>query len=111
MWLGHAEPAPHLRGAYDSEDGFREIIASHGGVVPLVASCADTIGARIDAPERGAIGVIGARGNITRQFGAIYDGGRWLVRTARGFEPVTAPTLAIWRLQCRKSSPPRSFRS
>lgn len=98
MWLGHEDPARHLRGAYNSEDGFREIIAVHGGVVPLVASCADAIGERIDAPTAGAIGVIGARSNITRQFGAIYDDGRWIVRTARGFEPVTAPTLAIWRL-------------
>ena len=98
IWLGHDDPAPHLRGAYDSEDGFRAIIEEYGGAVPLVASCADPIGRRIDRPESGAIGVIGSPSNITRQFGAIHDGRRWLVRTARGFDPVVAAPLAIWRL-------------
>lgn len=98
IWLGHADPAGHLRNSYNSEDGFRAIIQSYGGVVPLVSSCADQIGRRIPRPEAGAIGVVGSRSNITRQFGAIHDGLTWLVRTARGFEPIVAAPLAIWRL-------------
>jgi len=97
--LGYPDPAAHLRGAYDSEDGFRSIIEQAGGVVPLVAGCAGRIGAkRLQQPLRGAIGVIGSAGNVHRQFGAIYDGERWIARLKENFTRVTANPLAIWAI-------------
>lgn len=97
--LGHSDPAAHLRGTYDSEDGFRSIIEQAGGAVPLVGDCASRIGARrLQQPMHGAIGVIGSAGNIHRQFGAIYDGERWIARLKETFTRVTANALAIWAI-------------
>jgi hypothetical protein len=99
MWLGHADPAAHLRGTYDDEEGFRAIIARAGGVVPVVQACVDRIGGElVDAPVLGAIGVIGSSNSIHRQWGAIFDGECWLVRTRNGFSRLTAPTQAIWEI-------------
>lgn len=99
IWLGRADPASSLRGAYDSDEGFRAIIAAHQGVVPLVASCVASIGGkRIQQPQRGDIGAIGSPTNIHRQFGAIHDGSGWLVRMHGGFGRMTARTLAAWRI-------------
>ncbi|MEY9198665.1 hypothetical protein ABIA16_003781 [Sinorhizobium fredii] len=99
MWLGHEDPAAHLRGAYDNDDGFRQIVAVHQGAVPLVASCVAKIGGKpITAPQRGTIGVIGSPINIHRQFGAIHDGTAWLVRMHGGFGRMTARTLAAWKI-------------
>lgn len=96
---GHNDPARHLREAYDSEEGFRAIIEAAGSVTALVGSCADAIGARrLQAPIRGAIGVIGSPANIHRQFGAIHDGAGWRVRSVEGFCPMLARPLAIWSL-------------
>lgn len=98
MWLGHADPAAHLRCAYNSEDGFREIITQHQGVVPLVGTCIPRSGKRIQQPTLGSIGVIGSPTNIQRQFGAIHDGEGWLVRMRDGFGRMTARTLAAWQI-------------
>lgn len=100
IWLGCEDPASHLRGVYDSEEGFRQIIAEAGGLVPVVQRCVRDICNIVPAPVAGDIGVLGSAKNINRQFGAMYDGTRWLLRTSRGFEPVVAAPLAIWRLQC-----------
>jgi hypothetical protein len=102
QWLGHADPAAHLRGAYDSEAGFFAIADAAGGLVPLVSDCAARISARrIQRPFRGAIGVIGSPHNRRRQFGAIHDGVAWQVRFISGFSPLSARALAIWSLECR----------
>lgn len=99
MWLGHPDPAAHLRGTYTDDDGFRSIIAQAGGVEPVVQPCADTIGGRrIERPRLGAIGVIGSPTNIQRQWGAIFDGNRWLVRFRDNVAPMTARALAIWEI-------------
>jgi hypothetical protein len=99
IWLGHADPATHLRGTYDSDEGFRAIIAAHQGAVPLVAACVAHInGKRVQCLTRGAIGVIGSPTNIYRQFGAIHDGEGWLVRMHGGFGRMTAKTLAAWEI-------------
>lgn len=99
IWLGHGDPAEHLRGAYATEDGFRDIISNAGGVVPVVAACVARIGGkRLQRPACGAIGVIGAERNIHRQFGAIHDGERWRVRLAAGIDCMTARPLAIWSI-------------
>ncbi|MGF6157763.1 hypothetical protein M2267_003022 [Ensifer sp. KUDG1] len=99
LWLGHTDPAAHLRGTYDSDDGFRLIVDRARGVVPLVADCAGRIGGkRIQRPSCGAIGVIGSPTNIHRQFGAIHDGERWLVRFKNSIGPMVAMPLAIWMI-------------
>jgi len=97
--LGHSDPAAHLRGTYDSEEGFRRIIERAGGVVPLVGDCASRIGARrLQYPLRGAIGVIGSAGNVHRQFGAIHDGERWNVQFIGCIGSISAKALAIWSI-------------
>jgi len=99
IWLGHRDPAEHLRGTYDSEEGFRRHIEAAGSVVSLVGVCADRIcGKPVQKPACGDIGVIGSQKKIHRQFGAIFDGERWLVRFVNSVGPVAARPLAIWRL-------------
>ncbi|MGZ2455454.1 DUF6950 family protein [Rhizobium anhuiense] len=98
VWLGRPDPAPHLRGRYDSEEGFRRIIESEGGLLPVIENCVARIGGRRGGLTAGAIGVIGARTNINRQWGAIFDGRRWLVRFIDGFGSMTANALAIWEI-------------
>jgi hypothetical protein len=99
IWLGHSDPATYLRGTYNSDDGFRAIIAAHQGVVPLVEHCVAHInGKRVTAPTCGAIGVIGSPTSIHRQWGAIFDGRRWLVRSRAGIAPLAARPLAIWEI-------------
>ncbi|NKK31560.1 hypothetical protein E0H42_36315 [Rhizobium leguminosarum bv. viciae] len=97
--LGHSDPASHLRGTYYDDAGFLAIIAAHQGVVPLVEHCVARInGKRVPGPSCGAIGVIGSQSNIHRQWGAIFDGGRWLVRSRSGISPLAAKPLAIWEI-------------
>jgi hypothetical protein len=99
MWLGHPDPAAHLRGTYDSEDGFRRIIAETGGVVSLVGACVHSIRGHVaPRPSAGAIGVIGSSTNIERQWGAIFDGRQWLVRSKAGISAFSAKPLAIWEI-------------
>lgn len=99
IYLGHRDPAPHLRGTYDSDDGFRSIIHQVGGVVPLVERCVDLIGGtRLQVPVCGAIGVIGSQNNMDHQFGAIFDGARWNVRFINSIGPMSAAPLAIWSI-------------
>jgi hypothetical protein len=98
-WIGHSDPAAHLRGKYNSEDGFRAIITAAGGVVPVVAECIANIGGQlINSPACGAVGVIGSRTHFNRQWGALYDGERWLVRSRDGIGPVVAQPLAVWKI-------------
>lgn len=99
IWLGYPDPAVHLRGTYDSEEGFRAIFERYGGVVPLVASCAALIGARpVPRPQCGDIGVIGSPTSCERQFGAIFDGERWRVRFTNRYGAMIASPLGIWRI-------------
>ncbi|RVG20335.1 hypothetical protein CN231_05665 [Sinorhizobium meliloti] len=99
VWLGHRDPAQHLRGAYDSEDGFRGIIERAGSVPELVGACVSSIGGkRVQRPLCGSVGVIGSPINIHRQFGAIHDGSGWLVRTQSGIGRMTARTLSAWEI-------------
>lgn len=99
VWLGHSDPAHHLRGTYESEEGFRAIIERAGNVSALVGSCVEAIGGkRMEQPLCGAVGVIGSAINIHRQFGAIHDGERWQVRFKNGIGPMTAHPLAIWAI-------------
>ncbi|WP_223567252.1 DUF6950 family protein [Agrobacterium tumefaciens] len=99
IWLGHRDPAEHLRGTYEDEAGFRSHIEASGSVVSLVGTCAAKIhGKRMQSPYAGSIGVIGSSRNIYHQFGAIFDGERWLVRFINGVGPMVAKPLAIWAI-------------
>jgi hypothetical protein len=99
MWIGHDDPAGHLRGTYDTDEGFRAIIAAAGGAVPVVAACVSKLaGKPVTRPSCGDIGVIGSPSNIHRQFGAIHDGTGWLVRMRGGFGRMTAATLSAWKI-------------
>lgn len=96
---GYPDPAAHLRGSYDSEEGFRAIIKAAGSVTALVGSCAAAVGVlRLQEPIRGAIGVIGSPTNIHSQFGAIHDGAGWRIRFGDGFSPpcMAGRQLAVW---------------
>lgn len=96
---GYPDPVAHLRGAYDSEDGFQAIIAAHGGVVPLVGDCCSRIGlTRADRPAIGSVGVIGSWTDIQRQFGAIFDGKGWRVRFKDAYPRLSARPLQIWKV-------------
>lgn len=97
MWLGHDDPAAYLRDTYADEAGFRRITA--GGVVPIVERCVNNIGGvRISTPDLGSVAVIGARTNTEHQFGAIFDGQRWLVRFTNRVGHMAASPLAIWKI-------------
>lgn len=96
---GYPDPAAHLRGTYDSAEGFRAIIEATGSVTTLVGSCAAHIDLkRLQEPARGAIGVIGSPTSLHRQFGAIHDGAAWQVRFVGGFSSMVARPLAIWEV-------------
>lgn len=99
MWLGHPDPASHLRGTYEQGQGQLDVLERGGGAIALVAACASAIGGMpIVAPARGDIGVVGSPTNITRQFGVIHDGRGWLTRTRAGFCRVSARTLSAWKI-------------
>jgi len=99
IWLGHRDPAQHLRGTYNTDEGFRRHIDAAGSVGSLVSCCAKKIGGkRVQRPSCGDIGVIGSTRNIYHQFGAIFDGERWLVRFINGVGPMTARPLEIWAI-------------
>lgn len=99
QWLGYPDPVAHFRGAYQPGQGQIDMLASHGGALPLIEAAALSIGARpVEAPEAGDFGVVGSSTIITRQFGVIHDGAGWLTRAPDGFKRITARTLAAWRL-------------
>lgn len=99
IWLGHPDPAAHLRGTYDSDEGFAMIVERAGGVVPLVSTCAAGIGGKhIQRPSCGDIGVYGNTKDIRCQFGAIFDGERWVIRTPSGLRTMPGRALAAWAI-------------
>lgn len=99
MWLGHPDPAAHLRGTYEPGQGQVDALIRGGGAVALVESCALAIGGRpTDSPQRGDIGVVGRADNPARQFGVIHDGSGWLTRTRTGFSRVVARPLSAWKI-------------
>lgn len=100
---GHADPAVHWRGTYDSEDACRALLERRGGLVAHIGACAESIGlTSIMEPEFGCIAVVGAAENSRRQWCAIWQGFRWLVKWGDGnaacWVPFAAPPLAMWRL-------------
>jgi hypothetical protein len=98
-WLGYPDPVQSFRGTYAVGQGQIDMLAKHGGAVPLIEFAAIAIGAKPVATLRaGDFGVVGSWTNVTRQFGVIHDGDGWLTRTPDGFKRITARTLTAWRL-------------
>lgn len=96
-WLGYPDPVLTFRGTYKVGQGQQDMLAAHGGALPLIAAAALTVGARPTLqPKAGDFGVVGSLTNITRQFGVIHDGEGWLTRAPDGFQRITARTLAAW---------------
>lgn len=94
---GHGDLMALDRGRYDDEAGALGVIVRRGGLFPMVSDGCARIGlAQVGEPARGVIAVIGSLLTPTRQWGAIWDGSRWLVRDASGFTPVTARALGMW---------------
>lgn len=94
---GYADPANELRGTYSDELGWKAIVVARGGLLPLVSDICDRAGIlQTSLPVRGVVGVIGALHNADRQWGAIHDGTRWLVRGESGWTPLTAHALGMW---------------
>lgn len=96
---GHSDPASSLRGTYSTAQEWKNIITSHGGLLPLVSDLCDRAGIVPTAELTvGTIAVIGSPLNIERQWGAIYDGSGWLIRGESSFSPLTAHALGKWRV-------------
>ncbi|MBX4992292.1 hypothetical protein ABID08_000723 [Rhizobium binae] len=99
IWLGHRDPVENWRGAFASENEYLAIVRAAGGCVPLMEKAAERINARrLMVPVCGAVGVIGSHTNFDRQFGAIFDGRRWLVRFTNRIGSMAARPLAIWSI-------------
>jgi len=87
------------RGKYADEAGAQAVIVRRGGLFPIVSDgCARAGLVQAEVPSRGVIAVIGSLLAPSRQWGAIWDGTRWLVRDATGFTAVTARPLAMWTI-------------
>ncbi|WP_432443296.1 DUF6950 family protein [Rhizobium esperanzae] len=99
IWLGHRDPVEDWRGRFSSEEEYLAILRGAGGCVPLMESAAARIGGRRQSTALcGAVGVIGSPNNPERQFGAIFDGRRWLVRFTNRIGSMSAKPLAIWSI-------------
>lgn len=107
-WLGYPDPVSEFRGAYLPGQGQIDMLAAHGGALPLIEAAALSIGAlRVAVPDVGDFGVVGSLSNVTRQFGVIHDGEGWLTRAPDGFKRITARTLAAWSFSWASSKPLR----
>jgi hypothetical protein len=100
---GHPDPASHLRGAYDSEATCRALIAARGGLVEVFRDCSARANLKpLYEPRFGCAAVIGSARRLDRQWGAIWNGRRWMVALEHKhtglcfFSPITAKPLAMW---------------
>ncbi len=99
IWLGHRDPVEKWRGAFASEAEYLAIVRAAGGCLPLMADAAARINGRpLAVPVCGAVGVIGSSTSLDRQFGAIFDGRRWLVRFTNRIGSMAARPLGIWSI-------------
>lgn len=99
IWIGHYDPARHLRGFVCTEKDYLDLIESRGGLVPIISECVEIIhGIPVAIPSCGDVAVIGSETNIHRQWGAIFDGNRWIIRTREGLSPMSARPLAMWKI-------------
>ncbi|PDS97514.1 hypothetical protein CO659_12680 [Rhizobium sp. S9] len=99
IWIGYRDPVEKWRGAFRNEEEYLAIVRAAGGCVPLMAEAVARIGGRpLSVPVCGAVGVVGSPTNLDRQFGAIFDGCRWLVRFTNRIGSMSARPLAIWSI-------------
>lgn len=107
-WLvenGHPDPAAEWRGTYNDEASCRALLAARGGLLAHVGDCAARIGLRpLHEPAFGAVAVIGSERNVDRQWAAIWNGRRWLVKwgdeASARWTPFAAKALGIWSVEC-----------
>lgn len=101
---GYPDPAAELRGTYATEAECRAILEARGGLSNVVAACASLAGlAAIHEPEFGCVAVIGSPSRQSRQWSAIWNGHKWMVRwlSADGrpmWAPFIAKPLGMWRV-------------
>jgi hypothetical protein len=100
---GHPDPGAGWRGTYDSEASCRALLVRRGGLVAHIGACASEIDLTpLHEPEFGCIAVIGSPHNETRQWAAIWQGFRWLVKwgdeRSAQWMPFMAKPLAMWRV-------------
>lgn len=100
---GHPDPGTGWRGTYDSEASCRALLERRGGLLNHIGICASVVGlTQVLEPEFGCIAVIGSTRNPDRQWGAIWNGFRWLVKRgdeSRGvWTGFSAPALGMWRV-------------
>jgi len=100
---GHGDPADAWRGTYATESECRALIAERGDLAAVVAGCASVAGLKpIVEPEFGCVAVIGSPHRADRQWSAIWNGRRWVVRwlSAAGpmWSPFVAKPLGMWRV-------------
>lgn len=105
-WLvlnGYADTAGHLRGTYATEDECRAVVEAAGGLVPLVGDCAKRAGlSPALEPHLGAVAVVGSPHDLKKQWGAIWNGERWLVlwqdRGKNLLVPFMVQALSMWSI-------------
>lgn len=100
---GHHDPGAEWRGAYDTEEDCRALLERRGGLVAHIGACASDVGLTpILEPEFGCIAVVGSKHDDRRQWAAIWQGFRWLVKWGDGnaarWVPFSARSLAMWRV-------------
>ncbi|WP_156461287.1 hypothetical protein [Devosia sp. Root436] len=100
---GHEDPASAWRGTYTTEAECRALIAQRGDLAAVVAACAAMARLKVLAePELGAVAVVGSKSNPDRQWSAIWNGRRWMVRWQSRSGPMWSPfvvtPLGIWRV-------------
>lgn len=91
------DPASHLRGTYSTEAEKIKVVTDAGGLVSLVSSIADRVGAaRTAAPMDGDFAVVRVRG---RAYCAIRAGGFWAIRGGDGVAFVSeARVVRAWAI-------------
>ena len=101
---GYPDGAAALRGVYSTDAECRALVEGSGGLAVVVGTCAANIGLTpIHEPEFGAVAVIGPPHRPERQWGAIWNGQRWMVRWLSldgrpTWAAMQAPSISIWRV-------------
>ncbi|MGV8954616.1 MAG: DUF6950 family protein [Cypionkella sp.] len=100
---GYPDAAAHLRGRYATKAECAALLTAQGGLGAVVGHCAQSIGLKsLHEPEFGCVAVIGAEARPDRQWSAIWDGHRWMVRWLSKSGPTwaafAAPAIVMWRI-------------
>lgn len=100
----HPDPAAELRGRYRTEEQCRALLEGRGGLFAVVAVCAQVAGLKpLHEPEFGCVAVIGSAVRQDRQWSAIWNGHKWMVRWLSAdrrpmWAPFIAKPLGMWRV-------------